>query len=309
MRKTAIFFSILFLALSVCASPCPPNARDCVDCAGVACTSNCLPGEGKKEADGRITAYEWLLEDAGTCKCYCPWRPQSSTPTTSKVLTTSRPTTTEKPYVPEGGNSKCDPSIGENCRTSSDCTCLSGQTCDPKNPKAQANGCVSAYDSVVCPENAVAYGTQCVCREGYMWNQDKTSCIKKGNEVCDNKFDDDGDKLIDCEDSDCEGHPNCREMCDNKKDDDLDGFIDCIDLEDCADDPDCREICDNGVDDTSDGKADCEDPACALALNCRPELPAKLDLFIMSECPFGTEALFALYDVSHHFDETIDIRV
>jgi hypothetical protein len=69
------------------------------------------------------------------------------------------------------------------------------------------------------------------------------------------------------------------------------------------------EICDNGVDDTSDGKADCEDPACALALNCRPELPAKLDLFIMSECPFGTEALFALYDVSHHFDETIDIRV
>src|SRR5262245_4773024 len=30
-------------------------------------------------------------------------------------------------------------------------------------------------------------------------------------EICDNGIDDDGDKAIDCEDSDCSGDPSCKE--------------------------------------------------------------------------------------------------
>ena len=50
-------------------------------------------------------------------------------------------------------------------------------------------------------------------------------------EICDNKVDDDDDKLIDCEDPDCEDECK-KEICDNKIDDDDDDLIDC-------DDPDC----------------------------------------------------------------------
>ncbi len=69
------------------------------------------------------------------------------------------------------------------------------------------------------------------------------------------------------------------------------------------------EICDNGQDDTGDGLADCLDPGCAMSLPCRQEQPATLDLFVMSQCPFGNDALFAAYDVVHHFGEALTLRV
>jgi hypothetical protein len=47
------------------------------------------------------------------------------------------------------------------------------------------------------------------------------------------------------------------------------------------------EICDNGADEDGDGAADCADDACAEALPCRAEKKGRLDLFIMSECPYA----------------------
>jgi len=51
------------------------------------------------------------------------------------------------------------------------------------------------------------------------------------------------------------------------------------------------EICDNGTDDNGDGVIDCDDDGCAPTLVCRAEAPRKLDLFVMSRCPFGMELL------------------
>jgi hypothetical protein len=81
-------------------------------------------------------------------------------------------------------------------------------------------------------------------------------------EICDNGIDDDGDKLVDCDDPDCVCTP--KEICDNGIDDDGDKLVDC-------DDPDCvctpKEICDNGIDDDGDKLVDCDDPDCV----CVPE--------------------------------------
>jgi hypothetical protein len=62
---------------------------------------------------------------------------------------------------------------------------MGGQRCDPRDAKAQPNGCVLAVDMVKCPLNAVPYGTECVCKEGFQFNADKTECKKKaGSEGC-----------------------------------------------------------------------------------------------------------------------------
>jgi hypothetical protein len=59
---------------------------------------------------------------------------------------------------------------------------------------------------------------------------------------CSNGWDDDGDGLVDCEDDDCLGTPECGvvfpEDCGNGVDDDGDGLIDCED-DDCRWDPSC----------------------------------------------------------------------
>lgn len=52
-----------------------------------------------------------------------------------------------------------------------------------------------------------------------------------------------------------------------------------------------KEICDNGVDDNNDGNIDCDDKDCSEKIECRPEEPAKFEIFVMSHCPFGTKAL------------------
>ena len=57
------------------------------------------------------------------------------------------------------------------------------------------------------------------------------------------------------------------------------------------------EICTNGKDDTGDGTIDCADPTCKETLECREEIKNNLAVFIMSDCPYGKEAIKALAPV------------
>mgnify|MGYP000896891353 FL=1 len=63
------------------------------------------------------------------------------------------------------------------------------------------------------------------------------------------------------------------------------------------------EICDNQADDDGDGKIDCEDDGCAGQAECRPEVVKQLDVFVMSQCPFGVKALNALPEIIDAFKE------
>ena len=57
------------------------------------------------------------------------------------------------------------------------------------------------------------------------------------------------------------------------------------------------EICDNNIDDTGNDLTDCEDPTCAETLACRELKENRLAVFIMSDCPYGKEAIKALAPV------------
>jgi len=61
------------------------------------------------------------------------------------------------------------------------------------------------------------------------------------------------------------------------------------------------EICDNRADDDGDGQVDCDDRSCAGTLVCRKEQPGRLDLFMMSQCPFATELIPSVDLVLSHF--------
>ncbi|MBN2715881.1 MAG: hypothetical protein JXX14_08495 [Deltaproteobacteria bacterium] len=61
------------------------------------------------------------------------------------------------------------------------------------------------------------------------------------------------------------------------------------------------EICDNGVDDTGNGKVDCADKTCQGTLACRKEKKKHLEVFVMSQCPFGAMALLAMPEVKEAF--------
>lgn len=61
------------------------------------------------------------------------------------------------------------------------------------------------------------------------------------------------------------------------------------------------EICDNSIDDTGNGLVDCKDSDCSSALVCRQEIVKKLDLFSMSDCPYGVQAMDALKEVVENF--------
>lgn len=61
------------------------------------------------------------------------------------------------------------------------------------------------------------------------------------------------------------------------------------------------EICDNKVDDDNNGKIDCEDSYCSGKMICRQEIKNKLDVFVMSQCPYGTAALDAVKEVLNNF--------
>jgi hypothetical protein len=57
------------------------------------------------------------------------------------------------------------------------------------------------------------------------------------------------------------------------------------------------EICDNKQDDTGNGKVDCDDEDCTNALVCRKEMPKRAEVFIMSQCPYGVQAVDAMKEV------------
>jgi hypothetical protein len=70
------------------------------------------------------------------------------------------------------------------------------------------------------------------------------------------------------------------------------------------------EICDNaGVDDDGDGKADCKDEGCKEFLGCRPTKEKKLDLFVMSQCPYGAKAMIAAKEFTDHFKGQVSLDV
>jgi len=69
------------------------------------------------------------------------------------------------------------------------------------------------------------------------------------------------------------------------------------------------EICDNGKDDTGNGQVDCDDETCASAMECREEIEGQLQVFIMSDCPYGREAIKALKEVKDNFGDDMDLEV
>jgi hypothetical protein len=51
-----------------------------------------------------------------------------------------------------------------------------------------------------------------------------------------------------------------------------------------------QEVCDNEIDDNDDGKTDCEDEKCGGTMACMEKLEVpKVEMFVMSHCPFGTQ--------------------
>jgi hypothetical protein len=69
------------------------------------------------------------------------------------------------------------------------------------------------------------------------------------------------------------------------------------------------EICDNATDDDGDGLADCADDGCQAQLVCRAEIPKKLDLFVMSQCPYGAKAMIAANEFVKTFGADVDLDV
>ncbi len=99
-----------------------------------------------------------------------------------------------------------------------------------------------------------------------------------------------------------------KEVCDNGKDDTGNGLVDCKDP-DCKHAKVCMEKCDNGKDDTGNGLVDCKDPDCKNTLICRKEIPKKLEVFVMSQCPYGVRALNAMKEVLDNFKNDIHFEV
>lgn len=69
-------------------------------------------------------------------------------------------------------------------------------------------------------------------------------------EICDNGIDDDGDRKIDCADSDCSNDPACVQVC--------------IPTQEGK-----GRTCSDGKDNDCDGLTDCADPNCARNQSCK----------------------------------------
>ena len=69
------------------------------------------------------------------------------------------------------------------------------------------------------------------------------------------------------------------------------------------------EICENKIDDDADGKIDCDDSDCSSKIVCREEKENHLQVFIMSDCPYGRKAIEALKEVIDNFDNKINYEV
>lgn len=71
-----------------------------------------------------------------------------------------------------------------------------------------------------------------------------------------------------------------------------------------------REVGGHKVVDSGDWNPVCADPGgcatedCKLALSCRPEVANKLEVFVMSQCPYGVKGLNAMKDVLDNFKKS-----
>ncbi len=61
------------------------------------------------------------------------------------------------------------------------------------------------------------------------------------------------------------------------------------------------EVCDDGVDNTGNGKIDCGDESCKDKKVCRKEIKNKIDIFSMSQCPYGVRTVDAVEEVIKNF--------
>lgn len=70
-----------------------------------------------------------------------------------------------------------------------------------------------------------------------------------------------------------------------------------------------KEICTNEIDDTGNDLVDCEDPDCTGSIECREEKEQHLQVFIMSDCPYGRKAVEALKAVQDNFGDNLDFEI
>ena len=70
-----------------------------------------------------------------------------------------------------------------------------------------------------------------------------------------------------------------------------------------------KEICSNNTDDNNNGLIDCDDDDCKLTMDCRKEIPALLELFVMSRCPFGIKAEKVVREVIKNFGNTLKFQI
>lgn len=98
------------------------------------------------------------------------------------------------------------------------------------------------------------------------------------------------------------------EICDDGVDNTGNNLVDCADPT-CRFNPACMEVCNNKQDDNKNGKVDCDEPDCQWAFECRKEVPNTLELFVMSQCPYGIKALDAMKEVLANFKNKIDFKV
>ncbi len=61
------------------------------------------------------------------------------------------------------------------------------------------------------------------------------------------------------------------------------------------------EVCDDGEDNTGNGLVDCDDESCKGKKECREEIKNKLDVFVMSQCPYGVTTVDAVVEVLDNF--------
>ncbi len=69
------------------------------------------------------------------------------------------------------------------------------------------------------------------------------------------------------------------------------------------------EICDNGIDDDANGLVDCNDPGCKDKLVCRNATKNDIQVFVMSDCPYGKQAITALKQAVDNFGDAVTYDV
>jgi hypothetical protein len=108
-----------------------------------------------------------------------------------------------------------------------------------------------------------------------MFDIETTVTTQEIAEDCTDGVDNDRDDDVDCDDSECTGHPSCVEAgnCNDGVDNDGDNNVDCDDDE-CAQDPICEPdtelLCTDNIDNDGDGAIDCVDVDCGLVNGCYP---------------------------------------